>query len=151
MIDKKEIGKRIILVRKYLKLNQVAFSKEIEVTQQTISQIETGVIAPSLEIIYKITGNYGISYDWLITGEGSMLKDEIIENGNVKFIHNGDGHNIINHKAEQLQISSDLCNIKMEMLEKEIEMLKGQIDFFKAQNEELKKDKDQLFAIINRK
>jgi transcriptional regulator with XRE-family HTH domain len=79
MIDKQSIGKRFKSIRKYLKLNQTDFSDAIEVSQQTISQIENGSIAPSLEIINKITSNYSIYYSWLIDGEEPMLKGEIKE------------------------------------------------------------------------
>ena len=144
MFDTKEIGNRMMLVRKCFKLNQVMFSKEIEVTQQTVSQIETGVIAPSLEIIYKITGNFGISYDWIIAGEGSMLKIEGSESRGVNFIHSGDGHNIINNKYEEQRNNLDLYQIKMEVYEKEIDILKQQIS-------ELKNDKEQLFAMLNKR
>lgn len=77
MLDKQEIGERIILIRKHLKLNQSDFALQLDVKQQTISQIENAVILPSLDLVYKITSKFCISYDWLLLGEGEMLrKDE---------------------------------------------------------------------------
>jgi transcriptional regulator with XRE-family HTH domain len=88
VIDKQAIGKRILLIRKDLKINQILFASELGVTQQTISQIEGGTTAPSLEIIHNITSKYCISYEWLIDGIDSkrdnsnnsvLLKSESFE------------------------------------------------------------------------
>jgi len=77
MIDKQEIKNKFILLRKFLKLNQENFAKQLEVSQPTISQIENGSILPSIEIINKIISKFNISYYWLLLGEGEMLrKDE---------------------------------------------------------------------------
>lgn len=71
-IDKNAISLRIRELREKNNLSQIEFSKEINVSQQTISQIEKGIIAPSLEVLAKITSNFCISFDFLINGEETV-------------------------------------------------------------------------------
>ncbi len=77
MIDKQNISDRFKIIRKELKLNQIEFSKQLDVSHQTISQIENAIIAPSLNIVCNIVSKYRISYNWLLDGEGEMLKGEM--------------------------------------------------------------------------
>lgn len=68
-LDKISIGLKIKQIRENNSLSQIAFSKELEVSQQTISQIEKGIIAPSLDILVRITSKYCISIDAILFDE----------------------------------------------------------------------------------
>lgn len=69
MIDKEQIGKRFLRLRKTLKLSQTAFGEAIDVKRETISQIENGAIAPSLDIILKVISQYKVGFDSLFFNE----------------------------------------------------------------------------------
>lgn len=73
MLDKSAIGERIKALRQELKLNQEEFAAPLEIKRASLSQIETGTIAPSLELLYKIVGKFNTSYNWLINGEGGQV------------------------------------------------------------------------------
>jgi len=70
------IGVRIKEFRKSIGQSQTDFATSLSIKQATLSQIETGVIFPSLDVIKKIIGNYNISYDWLIDGKGNATEKE---------------------------------------------------------------------------
>lgn len=63
---------RIYQLRKALRLSQTAFGEKIGVTGGAVSQIERGLREPSKPLLSMICGTFGISMDWLLTGEGPM-------------------------------------------------------------------------------
>ena len=69
MIDKTEIGKRYLALRKSLGLSQDAFAKPLEVHRVTISQVEKGIITPSLDMVIKTVSHYNVSFESILTGE----------------------------------------------------------------------------------
>lgn len=68
MIDKIEIGKRIYELRLERSLTQDEFAQQLEVKRSAISQIENGLIAPSLELANKISIKFSVPVDWIING-----------------------------------------------------------------------------------
>ncbi|WP_265822572.1 helix-turn-helix domain-containing protein [Geovibrio ferrireducens] len=66
-------GERIKNIRKILKLNQKDFSDKIGINQSTLSQYESGTINPSKAVLISISNSFGVSIEWLLTGEGEML------------------------------------------------------------------------------
>ena len=63
------IGERIKQLRVSNKFTQKEFSNLLGIKQATISQIETGVIEPSLNIIKGIVFFFNTSYSWLLDGK----------------------------------------------------------------------------------
>ena len=70
------IGKRLIEVRQYLGINQSQMSNIIGVSQASLSKFEKNQNNISDEAKSKIF-SMGISLDWLITGEGEMLRQSV--------------------------------------------------------------------------
>ena len=69
-----KIGERIKLVREQQKLSQKAFAEKCgDIPSTTISKYEQGLIKPSAEILSKM-GYIGININWLLTGEGEMMR-----------------------------------------------------------------------------
>ncbi|PTT74461.1 MULTISPECIES: helix-turn-helix transcriptional regulator [unclassified Chryseobacterium] len=72
------LNERISKVIEYSNLSSSEFADEIEVQRSSISHITSGRNKPSLEFIIKIKSRFPeILWDWLITGEGEMLKSEL--------------------------------------------------------------------------
>lgn len=76
------IGQRIRNVRKAQNMNQYEFAAELGIKQPSLSQIEQGVIRPSLKVIQMVAKTYQVSYAWLLDGVGEMesrmpLRDDI--------------------------------------------------------------------------
>lgn len=66
-------------LRKSLNLNQSVFANKIGVHLQTLSRYERGEVRPSSELLKKISKEFDVNLNWLMTGEGSMLRNEIKE------------------------------------------------------------------------
>lgn len=77
------LNERISKVIEYSNLTPSEFADEIDVQRSSISHITSGRNKPSLEFIIKIKSRFPeILWDWLVNGEGEMLKSdepEIIE------------------------------------------------------------------------
>lgn len=74
MNTKNNIKERIIEFLAYLDIGQGKFEKNCGISNGTVNNIKDGVSSPN---IYKIVKRYPeLNLDWLITGEGEMLKQE---------------------------------------------------------------------------
>lgn len=73
MIDKQGVALRIFELRNKNNLSQRVFAKSIEISQQTLSQVENGEIMPSIKVLHQITSKYSIDYSYLLEGEKKEL------------------------------------------------------------------------------
>lgn len=74
------LNERITKVIEYSRLTPSEFADEIDVQRSSISHITSGRNKPSLEFIIKIKSRFPeILWDWLVTGEGEMLKSDLQE------------------------------------------------------------------------
>ena len=65
---------RIRQLRKYLGLSQSQFAKGINKTSGFISLIETGRCGMSADTVSSLSEVYGVSEEWLLTGQGEMFE-----------------------------------------------------------------------------
>lgn len=70
-------GERVKLVRKNFHLTPEAFGEHIGMKKNSISQIETGKNALSEQVLKFICREFGVSEDWLRTGNGTMFNINI--------------------------------------------------------------------------
>lgn len=70
---KNEIGKRIQQFREKLGLNQGEFSREIKISQTTVSRVESGEKKPSQAFLNAMMIRYAVNPDWVLTGKGEMF------------------------------------------------------------------------------
>ena len=95
-----------------------AFSKATGISQPTLSGCVTGNKEPRLTLLSEIIkGLPRISAEWLITGEGSMYKEET-KSGNVQI---GTGNTMAGG-----DVRSEGGSVEIALLKKEIECLKGE-------------------------
>lgn len=68
-------NERVVQIRKSKQLTQKEFSEQINFSRSSLSEIESGTRCLNLGLIEAIKAAYpDINMDWLITGEGEMLK-----------------------------------------------------------------------------
>lgn len=67
---------RIKAIRKQAKLSQTEFAGRLGLTQNYVSLIESGQRTPADRTIGDICREFGISKDWLLTGDGEMRVPE---------------------------------------------------------------------------
>lgn len=79
------LNDRISKVIEYSGLTPSEFADEIDVQRSSISHITSGRNKPSLEFIIKIKSRFPeILWDWLVTGEGEMLKSDLPETDQIE-------------------------------------------------------------------
>ncbi len=64
-----ELKKRLTVLRTERGLSQEELAREVEVTRQTVSKWERGLIAPSTVNLIALGRLYGVSLDELVNGE----------------------------------------------------------------------------------
>jgi transcriptional regulator with XRE-family HTH domain len=74
------MNERLKKLRKLLDISQAEFAKNLNMAQNSYSQIETGKIAITNKNVELICLKYGVNKDWLCTGTGAMfIKKDIAE------------------------------------------------------------------------
>ncbi|WP_027381553.1 helix-turn-helix transcriptional regulator [Chryseobacterium daeguense] len=74
------LNERISKVIEYSGLTPSEFADEVDVQRSSISHITSGRNKPSLEFIIKIKSRFPeILWDWLVNGDGEMLKSDLSE------------------------------------------------------------------------
>lgn len=69
-MDKKQIGIRILGLRRESGLLQHELAQKLGIDRTTLSKVETGENAPTVAILIKLKRLFTISIDWLLTGIG---------------------------------------------------------------------------------
>ena len=67
------INERLAFLRKYLKLTQVVFAKDISISNGYLASMELGNRRINHRIIRLICSTYNVNKRWLETGEGEMF------------------------------------------------------------------------------
>jgi transcriptional regulator with XRE-family HTH domain len=141
-----QVHERIKLLMKHLGLNKNSFSSEIGMSSNvTIGRILNENRTPNKATLLKIVNRFPqVNYDWLLTGQGEMLKTKHSEqlqshisgNANALQIVGSGGHN----KIEQHNNGSKDALI----LEKQMQIDNLQKEF----NERLKEKDDYVERLI---
>lgn len=72
------LNERISRVIEYSGFTPSEFADEVDVQRSSISHVTSGRNKPSLEFIIKIKSRFPeILWDWLVNGDGEMLKSEL--------------------------------------------------------------------------
>ena len=74
------INNRIKELRKKLDKTQESFADDLGISRPNVSNLESGNVKPTKQIIKAISAIYGVSEDWLISGNGKMFKNNYLEN-----------------------------------------------------------------------
>ncbi len=71
-----QLSDRIKKIRKDIKFSQLAFSSVLGVSRSHVSNIETGAVKPSEQLIKLICAKFEINETWLRTGEGKYYDSD---------------------------------------------------------------------------
>ena len=66
------LGDRLKLIRQEFRMNQMELADKLGVSQNAVSQYETGARNLSDDLKEKLCEQFGIDLNWLITGRGEM-------------------------------------------------------------------------------
>lgn len=100
-MDNNILGKRIKKLRENKNLNQLEFSKILNISNTTLSQYEAGNRTPSDEIKEKVADYFNVSVDYLLgRTEKCNLEDEGLKD---KKIYNLDVSNLPEEAIKQIE------------------------------------------------
>ncbi|MGF7046220.1 transcriptional regulator with XRE-family HTH domain [Paenibacillus sp. DS2015] len=80
------IGAKVKGIRKQLEMNQIEFSKAINISQGNLSEIEQGNSKPSSETLMALRNNFGVDLNWLLQFEEESEENSIFDSGEVKLL-----------------------------------------------------------------
>lgn len=175
---KELILQRVIVFFNSLNISETAFAKKIGSNQKTLNQQLKGERSISLDTIINILSAFeDVNSEWLLKGDGDMLKEKIENNisqqgtantvGNIS-VHGdysvGDSHNInlvlpksgfqkiINSKGEEITIQLDDENLNsVANLSNENKSLVDKIDLLTQMVSDLReriKEKDEIIGML---
>jgi transcriptional regulator with XRE-family HTH domain len=114
MVDKQAIGKRINELRLKNGLTQDDFAQKLEIKRSAISQLENGIIAPSLDLLTKICTTFEVSIDWIINGGSVEISkhNTVLTRYSRKLTENTSGKPMLPSNEETLIFLKSLINQK---------------------------------------
>lgn len=115
-------------------------ARELDVTTSTITRTTKGDTLPSSKLLIPLGQKLGVSIDWLLFGEGDMLRDPS-KSGNFKQVTGN---------ANSDSGDSEL----IKFLKKEIEMLKKESKLYQKTIQDKDKtiaDKDEIIQLLRDK
>lgn len=118
-----EVSDRLRIYIDYKGLSVSRFEKSIGAANGFVGNISKGISRDKLE---KITNQYpDLSRDWLLYGEGDMLKNSVQVNGNGNAVANGNGcaATINSNEVESLKERIKLLERLLEEKERTIQIL----------------------------
>ena len=123
--NKEDINERINAVIQHLNIRPAEFSSEIGINNNaTISRIAAGKVKPSYEILKKIFLRYPqINSNWLLTGEGSMLKGNQNSNNYTPEMKENEQllaqlRDEVNEQRENVKYFKEMCRKMQEEIER---------------------------------
>lgn len=120
--------------------NRRELATKLGYTESSFSQIINGRVNLSDSFVKKLANlNKAVNTNWLLTGEGNMLKE-----GERGVTINGQGNRIINHGTDNSRYNSDNNSNDTEPLIKEIEHLNKLLNEKEKQLEE----KERLISVL---
>lgn len=102
MIDKKQFGKRISVLRKKFGLSQADLSEKFNVSTQAVSKWETGLAMPDIDILLEMSWLFEISINSLLEGSDKFTNSSVMTRAKIP----EQAENIIKTKNDKQLISS---------------------------------------------
>jgi transcriptional regulator with XRE-family HTH domain len=81
------VGERIKSIRKQHKLTQIEFAQSLEISQGTLSEIESGKAKPSFDVLVVLSDKYLVDMNWLILNRKADLYIGL-QNGEFSLLEN---------------------------------------------------------------
>jgi transcriptional regulator with XRE-family HTH domain len=73
----KTIGDRIKYIRKFHKMTQKDIADKTNIKRGNLSHYENNKVTPGAEAIVELSELFNVSTDWLLTGKGEEVNDDV--------------------------------------------------------------------------
>jgi SOS-response transcriptional repressor LexA len=83
MLERKKIGLRVAEIQQRLGLTGAQLADSLDTSASYISDIKNKYSKPSLEVLERLANRYHIDIEWLLTGNGDMIREResMVSNG----------------------------------------------------------------------
>ncbi len=108
-----EFGDRLVIFREKMGLSQQELAEKIGIKPQALARYEKNKSKPSIDLAKKLTNLFNLNTNWLLTGEGEMLKStkdiqDCSQDKNIIYIDKlslqaGAGAGIYNYEVETIE------------------------------------------------
>lgn len=112
---RREIGKRIRLVRDKKGITQSELGEKLGIQFQHVSKYERGETVPTWENLIKLHEFYDVNINWLLTGKGTMfvspLTYSVADNQSLAAIRDLDSDDQLDEIITELRNDQELKNL----------------------------------------
>lgn len=113
-------GERVKEIRKSHNLTLEKFGEKLGVKKNAISQIETGRNSLTDQMAKSISREFGVSYEWLTTGEGDKLQPKDMETELAEWAATAFSGDSASFKKRFVSMMTRLTDNEWELLEKKL-------------------------------
>jgi len=85
MTGDKELGNRLKQIRKALRLRQVDFAKQLNMSGPSLSELETGKYKPGYDCLMTLASAFNVNLYYVFFGEGEMFLDGVRQPSGLSF------------------------------------------------------------------
>ena len=129
-------------------VSQSQLADDLDVSQQYISRLLTGVAPFGKKTATRFSELYGLSVPWLLTGEGPMMAADVQTGNSVSVITHGDNSPAAGGDQRITTEGTDDLRVLREEVKNGFAALKTEISSLKAEVSALKDEKGRLLSII---
>lgn len=129
-------------------VSQSQLADDLDVSQQYISRLLTGVAPFGKKTATRFSELYGLSVPWLLTGEGPMMAADVQTGNSVSVITHGDNSPAAGGDQRITTEGTDDLRELREEVKNGFAALKTEISSLKAEVSALKDEKGRLLSII---
>jgi|GEM_PF-3976778 len=136
-------AQRFKQLRKAAGLNQQEFGEKLEITQSSVSQIESGKNMPSTAVLEKLVEVFpNLNKQWLYHGEGNMFLDTTPPTPAAQRIMPSNVFGDNTRDWQRIQAENDMLRARIELIEETNDDLYRKRKDLERENEKLRLDKD---------
>ncbi len=144
-------ARRFKQLRKAAGLNQQEFGEKLEITQSSVSQIESGKNMPSTSVLEKLVEIFpNLNKQWLYHGEGEMFLDTPPPSPAAQRINNSGNADNGNRDWQRLQAENDMLKARIELIEETNDDLYRKRKDLERENEKLRIDRETKGNVVER-
>ena len=129
-------------------ISQSQLADDLDVSQQYISRLLTGVAPFGKKTATRFSELYGLSVPWLLTGEGPMMAADVQTGNSVSVITHGDNSPAAGGDQRITTEGTDDLRVLREEVKNGFAALKTEVTALKTEIASLKDEKGRLLSII---